>query len=288
MVGGPNKNMPWGRLGVLAAWLVCVAGASAVAGQLATIDADAHYPEGPLWRAGRLFYVEYSASNIKTWDGRHTAVYWHKDGCGASALIAFGDHLLVACYDDNSLVELDASGNEVRTVRNDSGGKPFVGPNDFASDGHGGVYVSASGVYDIKAPITGAVLHMSADGKTITEVADTIHYSNGLTLDKGQRHLLVAEMLAGRVLSFPIGAAARRAASWAGFRTAAKDDRAWARGGHPGTRRHAVPVSQRLLPCQPPIDHLIRTTRANAIAARGCAEFSIVRPVTTIASSAFS
>ena len=35
------------------------------------------------------------------------------------------------------------------------------GHNDFASDGHGGVYVSASGVYDIKAPITGAVLHMS-------------------------------------------------------------------------------------------------------------------------------
>jgi len=161
MVGGPNKNMPRGRLGVVAASLVCVAGASAVAGQLATIDADAHYPEGPLWRAGRLFYVEYSASNIKTWDGRHTAVYWHKDGCGASALIAFGDHVLVACYDDNSLVELDASGNEVRNVRNDSGGKPFVGPNDFASDGHGGVYVSASGVYDIKAPITGAVLHMS-------------------------------------------------------------------------------------------------------------------------------
>src|SRR5437763_15430447 len=80
------------------------------------------------------------------------------------------------------------------------------GHNDFASDGHGGVYFSASGVYDIKAPITGAVLHMAADGKTITEVADTIHYSNGLTLDKGQRHLLVAEMLAGRVLSFPIGA----------------------------------------------------------------------------------
>src|SRR5437763_14370486 len=80
------------------------------------------------------------------------------------------------------------------------------GHNDFASDGHGGVYFSASGVYDIKAPITGAVLHMAADGKTLTEVADTIHYSNGLTLDKGQRHLLVAEMLAGRVLSFPIGA----------------------------------------------------------------------------------
>src|SRR2546429_3290 len=170
MAGGPNKNMAWGRLGVFAAWLVCVAGASAVAGQLATIDADAHYPEGPLWRAGRLFYVEYSASNIKTWDGRHTALYWHKDGCGASALIAFGDHVLVACYDDNSLVELDASGNEVRTVRNDSGGKPFVGPNDFASDGHGGVYVSASGCYYIAQNGSGRVLVVDEDRKLVRTI----------------------------------------------------------------------------------------------------------------------
>ena len=47
---------------------------------------------------------------------------------------------------------------------------------------------------------------MTADGKTITEVANTIHYSNGLTLARDQQHLLVAEMLAGRVLSFPIEA----------------------------------------------------------------------------------
>src|SRR5437667_11269699 len=107
----------------------------------------------------------------------------------------------------------------------------------------------------------------------------------------GRWRLLAIYSAALCVRESPLGgrrSPARRAAGWAGFRTAAKDDRAWARGGHPGTRRHPVPVSQRLLPCQPPIDHLIRTTRANAIAARGCAEFSIVRPVTTIASSAFS
>src|SRR3974377_1402451 len=46
---------------------------------------------------------------------------------------------------------------------------------------------------------------MSADGLTIAEVAATIHYSNGLTLAKDQQHLLVAKMLAGRILSFSIG-----------------------------------------------------------------------------------
>jgi gluconolactonase len=200
-----NALRSWCRLALLAACLAGLPGAAALAQKLATIDPDAHYPEGPLWRDGKLFYVEYAQSNIKTWDGGRVAVWWHKDKCGANALIPFSGHLLVACYDDNSVVELDGSGRQLRVVRADSSGKPFIGPNDFAADGHGGIYFSASGVYDIKAPITGAVLHMSANGGNVTEVANTIHYSNGLTLAKDRQHLLVAEMLAGRVLSFVIG-----------------------------------------------------------------------------------
>jgi len=187
----------------LAIGLVIFAAVPALAGGLVTIDSHARYPEGPLWRDGSLLYVEYAASNIKRWDGKKVSVWWHQDHCGANSLIEFRGHLLVACYDANTLVELDTSGHELRTIRTDSSGKPFVGPNDFAADGRGGVYFSASGVYDVKAPITGAVLYISPDGK-ITDVADTIDYSNGLTLGADRTHLLVAEMLAGRILSFPI------------------------------------------------------------------------------------
>ena len=185
---------------------MCLAMLPVMAGEVAPIDPDAHYPEGPLWRDGKLYYVEYATSNIKTWDGTRASIFWHRDGCGANSLIAFNDHLLVACYDENSLVELDATGKVLRVISKDSRGNAFVGPNDLTSDGHGGIYFSASGVYDIKAPVTGAVLHMSADGKTINEVANTIHYSNGLTLARDGQHLLVAEMLAGRVISFPVAA----------------------------------------------------------------------------------
>jgi gluconolactonase len=186
--------------------LAFLAAAPALAGQLTPVDPGARYPEGPLWREGKLFYVEYGPSNIKTWDGKRASLYWHKDKCGPASLIEFERHLLIACYDDNSLVELDASGKQLRAIRRDSSGKPFVGPNDFTSDGHGGLYFSASGVYDIQAPITGTVLHLTAGGTSITEVAGTIHYSNGLTLSKDRQHLLVAEMLAGRILSFPVAA----------------------------------------------------------------------------------
>jgi gluconolactonase len=169
------------------------------------IDPHARYPEGPLWDQGKLLYVEYAGDGIKTWDGKQSKNYWRKAHCGASALIHFqNDHILVACYDGNYLVELDAHADEVRTISKDSAGKAFIGPNDFSTDGHGGVYFSASGAYDINAPITGAVLHLSADGQDLREVADTIHYSNGLTLSRDGQHLLVAEMLAGRILSFPI------------------------------------------------------------------------------------
>jgi gluconolactonase len=205
--------MWWTRCGRVATSLLTLVASSALSAQLAhgssgltPIDGDAHYPEGPLWRDGKLFYVEYSTNNIKSWDGKTTHVYWHKDGCGASSLIPLNSHLLVACYDGNYVVELDAGGKRVRELRTDSSGKTFTGPNDFAADGHGGIYFSASGAYDIKAPITGTVLHLAADGKTVTEVAATIHYPNGLTVTKDGQHLLVAEMLAGRILSFQITA----------------------------------------------------------------------------------
>jgi gluconolactonase len=192
--------------GIFLACVLALAAAPAPCEQLSTLDRQAHYPEGPLWRDGKLLYVEYSASNIKSWDGTQSRILWHEAGCGPSGLISRGDHLLIACYDGNNLVEIDASGHEVSALRTDSKGRPFSGPNDFAADDRGGIYFSASGAYDTKAPITGAVLYLRADGKTITQVATALHYPNGLTLTKDRRHLLVAEMLAGRLVSFQIEA----------------------------------------------------------------------------------
>lgn len=173
--------------------------------RLEVVDPHALYPEGPLWWQGKLYYVEYAGNGIKVWNGSGVSYFWRKMHCGPNGLIAFGrEDILVACYDGNYLVELDRKGREIRTISKDDRGSPFVGPNDLTSDGHGGVYFSASGVYDIKAPITGKVLHVSSDGKVVSVVADTIDYSNGLTLSKDGDHLLVAEMLADRILSFPV------------------------------------------------------------------------------------
>ncbi len=180
----------------------------AVAGT--TLVGAAAYPEGPLWRDGKLLYVEYAGPGVKIWDGKRAADFWKGEHCGASGLIDHGNgHILVACYDANTLVELDRTGREVRVIARDAAGRPFVGPNDFAADRGGGIYVSASGVYDLKAPIGGTILYLPPGAEAPVEVAGLIHYANGLTLSKDGRRLLVSEMLAGRILSFPIEAGGR-------------------------------------------------------------------------------
>jgi len=194
---------------LLALWSIVSAATLAGVSRADTVlvDAAAAYPEGPLWRDGRLLYVEYAGPGIKMWDGKQAKPYWGREHCGASGLISYRrNHILVACYDANEVVELDETGKQIRAIDKDSGGKPFIGPNDFTADATGGIYLSASGVYDLKAPISGAILYLSKAKGTLVEVANLIHYSNGLALSKDGKSLLVAEMLAGRILSFPVEA----------------------------------------------------------------------------------
>ena len=119
----------------LSAVVLSLIGAVTAAANTAIIDANAVYPEGPLWRDGKLLYVEYAGPGVKMWDGKRVTDFWQGTHCGASGLIDYrAGHILVACYDANTIVELDQGGRQVRAIDRDSGGKPFVGPNDFAAD----------------------------------------------------------------------------------------------------------------------------------------------------------
>jgi gluconolactonase len=184
---------------ILLAWSTGVA-----AGEVEVIVPVASFPEGPLWHGGQLYYVEYGVDGVMRWDGEQSTQVWRQEGCGPSAVVEAGNgNFLVTCYDANTLVEITPAGETLKTLSEDRTGRPFVGPNDAVADAAGGVYFSASGVWDVAAPIDGRIFYVDSDG-TIAEVADDIHYANGLALSPDGNSLYASEMAAQRVLRFEV------------------------------------------------------------------------------------
>ncbi len=90
--------------------LLAVAAASAGAADgIKVLNDDAHFAEGPIFYAGKLYYVEYDRNSVTTWDGARNTVFWSKPGCGPSAVIraAGGEFLAIGiegqCEDGHGL-----------------------------------------------------------------------------------------------------------------------------------------------------------------------------------------
>ena len=188
---------------VSASIVALAAATGALAAEPRVIVEKAAFPEGPAFIDGVLHYVEYAGNRLMTWDGKTAAPLWVLEGCGPSAIAPFGEDLLVTCYDNGSIVRVSKAGETIATYDSAEDGALFVGPNDFAPDGSSGVYFTTSGPWE-PAPIVGKVFHMSADGR-IVQVADDLHYANGLVVSADGTRLLVNESEAGRVVSFLIG-----------------------------------------------------------------------------------
>lgn len=191
--------------GAVVALMIFAGAQSAVAGGVETINAKSLYPEGPLWLDGKALYVEYSGHTVMAWDGQTNAQIWKQDGCGPAALAKVPEGLLVTCYDTSTLVTISLDGKTLDTTDSAKAGVSLKGVNDLAPDGKGGIYMSASGVFDVAAPIEGTVVYRAPDG-SFHQVADDIHYSNGMAVTDGGKSLLVSEMLAARVLKFDVAA----------------------------------------------------------------------------------
>ena len=181
-----------------------LAAGSAAADDIKVINDKAAFPEGPAFIDGKLYYVEYGGNTIDVWDGKTNTVLWKSDGCGPSAVLPLGSgDFVVTCYDNGTIARVSRDGKTVATYDKAKDGGTLQGPNDFAADGKGGVYFSASGPWE-SGPIVGKVFHLTDDG-TITEVANDLHYANGVVLGADGKRLFVNESEAGRVISFAVG-----------------------------------------------------------------------------------
>lgn len=183
---------------------VLVFGAStALAAEVTVINDKSAFPEGPAFIDGKLHYVEYGGNKIVVWDGSTNTTLWEQAGCGPSAVLPLGDDLAVTCYDNGTIARVSKGGKIVAVYDKAGDGGNLQGPNDLTSDGKGGLYFTASGPWEA-GPIVGKVFHLGADG-TIRELANDLHYANGIQLSADGKRLYVNESEAGRVISFAVG-----------------------------------------------------------------------------------
>jgi gluconolactonase len=167
------------------------------------LNSDAHYPEGPIWYQGKLYYVEYDRNAVMTWDGKKNAVFAADKGCGQSAVVpTTRGEFLTTCYDNGTIGRMSADGKILPPYTHDKDGNKFTGPNDFAPDGRGGIYFTASGT--LPDALDGKVFYIAADG-TITLKAGDLHNANGLAVSKDGKILYVVETSEYRLQKFNIG-----------------------------------------------------------------------------------
>jgi gluconolactonase len=189
---------------MLGAMVALSLGSFAGAEDFTVINTDAHYPEGPVWHQGKLYYVEYDRNTVTVWDGKKNTVFAAEKGCGQSAVIAtMNGEFLTTCYDNGTIGRMSADGTLLPAYTHDRDGNKFVGPNDFAPDARGGIYFTTSG--DQGPAIDAKVFYIAADA-TITQKAIDLHNANGLAVSGDGKILYVVETEERRLLQFRIGA----------------------------------------------------------------------------------
>lgn len=165
---------------------------------------DAHYPEGPLWHGGALYFAEMLRDRIVVVRNGRARTFWQGQGCGPTSIAPLAwNRFLVTCHEGRQVITIGTDGYQRSSHRTDKSGKAVGNPNDSISDGRGGAYFSSSGVFAIDAPSSGRILHMSAE-RSIRVVALGIRYANGVVVTPDGKRLLVSEHLGRQVLSYAI------------------------------------------------------------------------------------
>ncbi|MDX2237788.1 MAG: SMP-30/gluconolactonase/LRE family protein [Hyphomonadaceae bacterium] len=167
------------------------------------IDRNASYPEGPLWRDGRLYVAEMGADRVSVYRNGAKADFFVQRGCGPTALAPYGEGFAILCHIARTLVIVDRQGARVRVIAADGAGRAFQDPNDISADDRGGAYFSDPGIFSRRIPASGALYHLDARGRA-RRVAEGLWYPNGVYFDRAERALYVSETFRHRVLRFAV------------------------------------------------------------------------------------
>ena len=112
-----------------------------------------------------------------------------------------GSHL-VADSGQRAIVKLNEAGEQIGKVATRSDGYFLRAPNDLVADSKGGVYFTDPGYARIRNPI-GRIHYVAADG-SVTVVAQSLAFPEGIALSADGSKLLVVESQNRQVIEFEI------------------------------------------------------------------------------------
>jgi len=190
------------RLFAIALLVAASTAGAAPASTVEILSTGQQFAEGTIFVGPTLYYVDYGRSAVYRLEDKQPRQVWRQAGSGANGLVQDGEDLLVAGYDNGTIVRISQTGDTLAVYDHDDAERPFVLPNDLASDGRGGIYFTASGD---EGDTLGKVYYL-APGELPHEVAGGIHNANGLVVSPNGKTLYVAESSTDRLFRFDIGA----------------------------------------------------------------------------------
>ncbi|MFD7132054.1 SMP-30/gluconolactonase/LRE family protein [Streptomyces sp. NPDC059894] len=159
-------------------------------------------------RSGRLFMSDTLGTGILEIGRDGSTRVWSRGLTGAPnghKVLPDGTHLVAQMGPPGAVLWLDADGNVLRTITEDSRGRPLRAPNDVTVNPRtGACYISDPGRFGTGEP--GRVHYLESPRGQLTTVVDegVLQFPNGLALTPDRRSLMVSEGGRNRVMRFSV------------------------------------------------------------------------------------
>ena len=171
------------------------------------------FTEGPTADAdGNVYFTDQPNDRILKWDVKQGRLSTFLQPAGRANGMCFDRQWrLIACADEtNALWRVDPATRQVEVLAWQYEGRPLNGPNDVWVAPHGDLYFTDP-YYQRpwwkhkEPPQPGQhVYRLSADGRTLTRVADDLEQPNGIIGSADGRTLYVADIRAGKTYAYDI------------------------------------------------------------------------------------
>jgi len=170
---------------------------------LTTVLAGLAFPEGPRWRAGRLWFSDMHAHEVvaMTPAGARETVFAQEGPVSGLGWLPDG-RMLVVSMEDRRLLRIEPDGRAV--LHADLGGVASGHCNDMVVDAKGRAYVGNFG-YEFPggSPKPAKMARADPDGRVVEAAGDLV-FPNGTMITPDGKTLIVGETFAARMTAFDV------------------------------------------------------------------------------------